>query len=146
MADTARAYFDTVFSMAGESGQRARDMAGKFREDLRSGAERVRSEFRSGAEQFRSHGSRTVTDIGRLVRAEVDAGLTRLGVATQNDLDDINLRLEHYEEELRELRMRLAEAEGAAATPAEPSGTADEAPAAAERGRDSDEPGGDERA
>ncbi|HEU5129415.1 MAG TPA: phasin family protein [Glycomyces sp.] len=128
MADTARAYFDAVFSMAGDSGRRARDMAGRFREDLGAGADRLRGGFRSGAEQVRSQGSRTVTDIGRLVRAEVDAGLTRLGVATQTDLDDLNLRLEHYEEELRELRMRLAEAEAAApaARPAadEPDGDA----------------------
>ncbi|WP_100443928.1 phasin family protein [Glycomyces xiaoerkulensis] len=112
MADTARAYFDTVFSLAGEPGRRARDFAGKVREDLRG-----------GAEQVRSHGSRTVTDIGRLVRAEVDAGLSRLGLATQSDLDDLNLRLEHTEDELRELRLRL-ETEHAAVGPAEPAAEA----------------------
>ena len=128
MADTARAYFDAVFSMAGDSGRRARDMAGRFREDLGASADRLRSGFRSGAEQFRDQGSRAATDIGRLVRAEVDAGLARIGVATQSDLDDLNLRLEHYEEEIRELRMRLAEA--AAARPPGPA----------------DEPEGEERA
>lgn len=104
MADTARAYFDTVFGMAGASGRRARDLAGKIREDLRT-----------GTEQFRTHGSRTVTDIGRLLRAEFDAGLARCGIATQNDLDDLDLRLEHYEAEIRELRTRLAQAEARAA-------------------------------
>jgi BMFP domain-containing protein YqiC len=123
MADTARAYFDTFFSMAGESGQRAWDMAGKVREDLKSGADRLRTDLRSGAEQVRSQGSRAVTDIGRLVRAEVDAGLTRLGVATQTDLDDVNLRLERFEEEIRELRTRLAEAEARTA-PKEPASLA----------------------
>ncbi|MCH7229766.1 phasin family protein [Glycomyces sp. L485] len=116
MSDSTRANFDNVFSMAGDSGQRARDLAGKVREDLRSGADRLRS----GTEQFRSQGSRTITDIGRLVRAEVDAGLTRIGVATQADIDDLNLRLEHSEEEIRELRMRLAEAESRAARKPEP--------------------------
>lgn len=115
MADTARAYFDTVFNMVGESGRRARALAEKIREDLRTGTEQFRVDFRSGAEQFRTHGSRTVTDIGCLLRAEIDAGLARCGVATQNDLDDLDLRLEHYEEEIRELRTRLAEAEARAA-------------------------------
>lgn len=129
MADTARAYFDTVFNMAGDSGQRARDMAGKVREDLRNGAERLRTDFRSGAEQVRSQGSRTVTDIGRLIRAEVDAGLTRCGVATQSDLDDVNLRLERYEEEVRDLRARLAEAEARLSQrPAAPGARTDDEP------------------
>jgi hypothetical protein len=130
MADTARAYFDAVFSMAGGSGRRVRDMAGRVREDLGAGADRLRSGLRSGAEQLRSQGSRTATDVGRLIRAEVDAGLVRAGVATQSDLDDLNLRLEYYEEEIRELRLRLAEAETAAARPAAPA----------------DDPDGDERA
>ncbi|GAB3654109.1 hypothetical protein [Glycomyces tarimensis] len=141
MSDTTRGYFDTVFSMAGDSGQRAREFAGRVREDLRSGAERLRTDVRSGAEQFRSQGSRTVTDIGRLVRAEVDAGLTRLGVATQADLDDINLRLEHSEEEIRDLRMRLAEAEARAArTPAPVAAEPAEVPMPS-----TGEPSGDER-
>lgn len=133
MSDTARAYFDTVFSMAGDSGQRARDFAEKVREDLRTGAERLRS----NAGEFRSQGSRTFTDIGRLVRAEVDAGLTRFGVATQADLEDVNLRLEHSENEIRDLRTRLAEAEARASRPAAAK------PAPIESG---DELGGDEPA
>ena len=145
MSDTARGYFDTVFTMAGDSGQRARDLAERVREDLRSGAERLRSDFRSGAQQFRSQGSRTVTDIGRLIRAEVDAGLTRLGVATQADLDDVNLRLEHTEEEIRDLRMRLAEAETRAArTPAPVAAEPAEPPAPREAESGDEE--GDERA
>ncbi|GAB3229544.1 hypothetical protein GCM10027447_22970 [Glycomyces halotolerans] len=116
MQDTARAYFDTVFSLAGDSGRRARDFADKVRDDLRDGAGRFRSDLRTGTEQFRDQSSRTLSDIGRLVRAEVDAGLTRLGLATQADFDDLNLRLEHTEEEVRELRMRLAEATAAPPT------------------------------
>lgn len=100
MTDSARAYFDSFLGMAGEPARRAREFAGKVREDLRS-----------GSEQAREHGTRTASDIGRLIRAEVDAGLTRLGVATQADLDDLNLRLEHTEEQIRDLRIRLAEAE-----------------------------------
>lgn len=120
MTDSARAYFDTILGMAGDPARRARDFAGKVREDLRSGSENLKT----GAEQARDHGSRTVADIGRLLRAEMDAGLTRLGVATQADLDDLNLRLEHSEEQIRDLRIRLAEAEArvaaASAKPAEP--------------------------
>lgn len=110
MTDSARAYFDTILGMAGDPGRRARDFAGKVREDLRSGSENLKT----GAEQAREHGSRTVADIGRLLRAEMDAGLTRLGVATQADLEDLNLRLEHSEEQIRDLRIRLAEAEARA--------------------------------
>ena len=117
MSDSARAYFDSFFSLAGDTGQRARDFAGRVREDLRSGSERFRGDLRSGAEQVREHGSRTAADIGNLVRAEVDAGLTRLGVATQADLDDVNLRLEQAENEIRDLRLQLAEA-AAAPSPA----------------------------
>lgn len=95
----SRAYFDTLFNLAGDSGQRARDLAGKLRED-----------FRNGVGQIRSQGSRTVTDVGRLIRHEVDAGFTRLGLATQADVEDANLRLEHLEQELQEMRMHLAEA------------------------------------
>ncbi|MEU5156047.1 phasin family protein [Glycomyces sp. NPDC021274] len=107
MTDSARAYFDSFLGMAGEPARRARVFADKVREDLRS-----------GSEQVREHGTRTAADVGRLIRAEVDAGLTRLGVATQADLDDLNLRLEHSEEQIRDLRIRLAEAE-ARATAAE---------------------------
>jgi BMFP domain-containing protein YqiC len=107
MTDSARAYFDSFLGMAGDPGRRARDFAGKVREDLRSGSENLRS----GAEQVREHGTRTASDIGRLIRAELEAGLTRIGVATQADLDDLNLRLEHAEEQIRDLRIRLAEAE-----------------------------------
>jgi len=117
MTDSARAYFDTVFGMAGEPARRAREFAGKVREDLRS-----------GSEQMREHGTRTASDLRRLIRAELDAGLTRIGVATQADLDDLNLRLEHGEEQIRDLRIRLAEAEAranaaatAAAKPSTPS-------------------------
>ncbi|GAB4005094.1 hypothetical protein GCM10029992_51930 [Glycomyces albus] len=106
MTDSTRAYFDTLFNLAGDSGQRARDLAGKLREDLRS-----------GVGQIRSQGSRTVTDVGRLIRHEVDAGFTRLGLATQADVEDANLRLEHLEQELQELRVRLADAERRATTP-----------------------------
>ncbi|MFB9660043.1 hypothetical protein ACFQS3_09755 [Glycomyces mayteni] len=118
MADTARAYFDTVFGMAGEPARRAREFAGRVREDLRSGTEGVRTR----AEQFRGHGGRTAHDLRRLMRAEFDAGLTRMGVATQADLDDLNLRLEHSEGQIRELRVRLAEAEARAAAPAQTHG------------------------
>lgn len=104
MAASARAYFDTVFGMAGEPARRAREFAGRLREDLRT-----------GSEQIRSHGGRTAHDLARLIRAELDAALSRLGVATQADLDDLNLRLEHSEEQIRELRVRLAEAEAEAA-------------------------------
>jgi hypothetical protein len=110
MSGSARANFDTVFGMAGEPARRAREFAGKVREDLRSGSESARS----GAERLREHGGRTVHDVRRLIRAELDNGLTRMGVATQADLDDLNLRLEHSEEQIRELRVRLAEAEAAA--------------------------------
>ncbi|MEV3938581.1 phasin family protein [Glycomyces sp. NPDC049804] len=103
MTDSARAYFDSFLGMAGGPGRRARDFAGKVREDLRT-----------GSEQVREHGTRTAADVGRLLRAELDAGLTRLGVATQADLDDLNLRLEHSEEQIRDLRIRLAEAEARA--------------------------------
>jgi chromosome condensin MukBEF ATPase and DNA-binding subunit MukB len=103
MTDSARAYFDSFLGMAGEPARRAREFAGKMREDLRS-----------GSEQVREHGTRTASDFGRLLRTEVDAGLTRLGVATQADLDDLNLRLEHSEEQIRDLRIRLAEAEARA--------------------------------
>ncbi|WP_335988428.1 hypothetical protein [Glycomyces sp. MUSA5-2] len=113
MADTARAYFDTVFGMAGEPARRAREFAGKVREDLRAGSESARS----GAQRLREHGGRTAHDVRRLIRAELDNGLTRMGVATQADLDDLNLRLEHSEEQIRELRVRLAEAEARAAAP-----------------------------
>jgi chromosome condensin MukBEF ATPase and DNA-binding subunit MukB len=128
MTDSARAYFDTVFGMAGEPARRAREFAGKVREDLRS-----------GTEQVREHGTRTASDLRRLVRAELDAGLTRVGVATQADLDDLNLRLEHNEEQIRDLRIRLAEAEARAnaaaaaaksATSSAPADTPSAAPAA----------------
>jgi BMFP domain-containing protein YqiC len=123
MTDSARGYFDSFFGMAGEPARRAREFAGKVREDLRS-----------GTEQVREHGSRTASDLSRLIRAELDAGLTRIGVATQADLDDLNLRLEHNEEQIRDLRIRLAEAEArvnaAAAKPATPSAPA-ETPSAA---------------
>jgi hypothetical protein len=103
MTDSARTYFDAFLGMAGDPARRARNLAGKVREDLRS-----------GSEQVREHGSRTVGDLGRLIRAEFDANLTRFGVATQADLDDLNLRLEHSEEQIRDLRIRLAEAEARA--------------------------------
>lgn len=126
MTDSARAYFDTFIGMAGEPGRRARDFAGKVREDLRT-----------GSEQVREHGTRTAADVGRLLRSELDAGLTRLGVATQADLDDLNLRLEHSEEQIRDLRIRLAEAEARAnaaaakaAQQAEPRAETPPAPAA----------------
>jgi hypothetical protein len=123
MTDSARTYFDAFLGMAGDPARRARNLAGKVREDLRS-----------GSEQVREHGSRTVGDLGRLIRAEFDANLTRFGVATQADLDDLNLRLEHSEEQIRDLRIRLAEAEAranaaAAAKPA-PAETPSSAPAA----------------
>lgn len=123
MTDSARTYFDAFLGMAGDPARRARNLAGKVREDLRS-----------GSEQVREHGSRTVGDLGRLIRAEFDANLTRFGVATQADLDDLNLRLEHSEEQIRDLRIRLAEAEAranaaAAAKPA-PTETPSSAPAA----------------
>lgn len=102
----SRAYFDSLFNLAGDSGQRARDLAGKLREDLRN-----------GVGQIRSQGSRTVTDVGRLIRHEVDAGFTRLGLATQADVEDANLRLEHLEQELQDIRARLADAERRATTP-----------------------------
>ncbi|MCD0446934.1 hypothetical protein LO763_25260 [Glycomyces sp. A-F 0318] len=140
MADTARAYYDTLRDLAGDPARRAREFAGRLREDLRSGTEGLKS----GAEQLRGHGSRTVADIGRLVRAEVDAGLTRLGVATQADLDDLNLRLEHSEDQIRELRIRLAEAEAAAAA-AETGGAtaAEDRPAADAPERAADDAGPD---
>ncbi|HEX2144311.1 MAG TPA: hypothetical protein VHG10_07380 [Glycomyces sp.] len=110
MTDSARAYFDSFRGMAGDPARRARDFAGKVREDLRSGS----GSLKTSAEQVREHGTRTAVDIGRLIRAEFDAGLTRIGVATQADLDDLNLRLEHSEEQIRDLRIRLAEAEARA--------------------------------
>ncbi len=114
MSDSARTYFDSFIHLAGDPARRARDLAGKVREDLRSGSETLKS----GAEQVREHGTRTAVDIGRLIRAEFDASLTRIGVATQADLDDLNLRLEHSEEQVRDLRIRLAEAEARLAAPA----------------------------
>ncbi|MQM25819.1 hypothetical protein [Glycomyces albidus] len=128
MADSARAYFDTVFGMAGEPARRAREFAGRLREDLRS-----------GSEQLRSHGGRTAHDLARLIRAELDATLSRIGVATQADLDDLNLRLEHNEEQIRELRVRLAEAEAAAAVRRTEPSTGTEAPPAAPQTRGDDE-------
>jgi hypothetical protein len=123
MTDSARTYFDAFLGMAGDPARRARNLAGKVREDLRS-----------GSEQVREHGSRTVGDLGRLIRAEFDANLTRFGVATQADLDDLNLRLEHSEEQIRDLRIRLAEAEAranaAAAAKPVPAETPSSAPAA----------------
>ncbi|WP_205323568.1 phasin family protein [Glycomyces sp. YM15] len=125
MTDSARAYFDSFLGMAGEPARRARNLAGKVREDLRTGSEQVREQ-----------GSRTASDIGRLIRAEFDANLTRFGVATQADLDDLNLRLEHSEEQIRDLRIRLAEAEArlaaAAAKPTETRQRDAERPAPAE--------------
>lgn len=103
MTDSARAYFDSFIGMAGEPARRAREFAGKVRHDLRSGTEQVREQ-----------GNRTASDIGNFLRAEFDANLGRLGVATQADLDDLNLRLEHSEEQIRDLRIRLAEAEARA--------------------------------
>lgn len=140
MADTARAYYDTLRDLAGDPARRARAFAGRVREDLRSGSEGLKS----GAEQVRSHGSRTAADIGRLVKAELDAGLTRIGVATQADLDDLNLRLEHSENQIRELRIRLAETEAAAAAksaehPAAPQTDTDAPPRASDRAEPRDE-------
>ncbi|SDE04689.1 hypothetical protein [Glycomyces harbinensis] len=140
MADTARAYYDTLRDLAGDPARRARAFAGRVREDLRSGT----GGLRSGAEQLRGHGSRTAADIGRLVRAELDAGLTRIGVATQADLDDLNLRLEHSENQIRELRIRLAETEAAAAAeaaerPDAPQTADDAAPRASDRAEPRDE-------
>jgi BMFP domain-containing protein YqiC len=112
MTDSARTYFDSFIHLAGDPARRARDLAGRVREDLRSGSETLKT----SAEQVREHGTRTAADIGRLIRAEFDAGLTRMGVATQADLDDLNLRLEHSEEQVRDLRIRLAEAEARLAT------------------------------
>lgn len=128
MSDSARTYFDSFIHLAGDPARRARDFAGKVRDDFRSGSETLKS----GAEQVREHGTRTAVDIGRLIRAEFDASLTRIGVATQADLDDLNLRLEHSEEQVRDLRIRLAEAEARLTAPAkrqEPS----TAPAATEK-------------
>lgn len=107
MTDNARAYFDAVRDLAGDPARRVREFADRLRDDVRSGGEGLKS----GAEQLREHGSRTASDLGRLIRAEFAANLTRLGVATQADLDDLNLRLEHSEDQVRDLRLRLAEAE-----------------------------------
>lgn len=126
MTDSARTYFDTFMSLAGPA-RRARDFAGKVREDLRAGTEGLKS----GAEQAREHGTRTASDIGRLIRAEFDASLTRIGVATQADLEDLNLRLEHSEEQIRDLRLRLAEAEARAAADPDDEGLERPAPGAA---------------
>ena len=120
MTDNARTYFDSFIHLAGDPARRARDLAGRVREDLRSGSETLKT----SAEQVREHGTRTAADIGRLIRAEFDAGLTRMGVATQADLDDLNLRLEHSEEQIRDLRIRLAEAEARLAAPARVESTA----------------------
>ena len=128
MADSARPYFDTVFGMAGEPARRAREFAGRLRADLRS-----------GSEQIRSHGGRTAHDLARLIRAELDATLSRLGVATQADVDDLNLRLEHSEEQIRELRVRLAEAEATAAAQRMEPQAGTEAPPAAPQTRGDDE-------
>jgi chromosome segregation ATPase len=134
MTDSSRTYFDSFIHLAGDPARRARDLAGKVREDLRSGKETLKS----GADQAREHGTRTAVDIGRLLRAEFDASLSRIGVATQADLDDLNLRLEHSEEQIRDLRIRLAEAEARVAAtakrpepPAAPAGfvKSDEEPA-----------------
>ncbi|MCC3761543.1 hypothetical protein K3N28_00425 [Glycomyces sp. TRM65418] len=126
MTDSARTYFDTFMSLAGPA-RRARHFAGKVREDLRAGTEGLKS----GAEQAREHGTRTASDIGRLIRAEFDASLTRIGVATQADLEDLNLRLEHSEEQIRDLRLRLAEAEARAAAEPDDEGLERPAPGAA---------------
>lgn len=126
MTDSARGHFDSFIHLAGDPARRARDLAGKAREDFRSRTEGLKS----GAEQVRERGSRTASDIGRLLRAEFDASLTRMGVATQADLDDLNLRLEHSEEQVRELRLRIAETE-ARLTTAEKHTESQERPAAA---------------
>jgi BMFP domain-containing protein YqiC len=141
MTDSARTYFDSFIHLAGDPARRARDLAGKVREDLRSGTETLKT----SAEQVREHGTRTAGDIGRLIRAEFDAGLTRMGVATQADLDDLNLRLEHSEEQIRDLRIRLAEAEArlaAADKRTEPSISAEQfSPGAAAPGAGTTTPG-----
>ncbi|THV29618.1 hypothetical protein [Glycomyces paridis] len=139
MTDSARAYFDAFRGLAGDPARRAREFAGRVREDLKSGSEGLRS----GAEQLRDHGTRTASDLGRLLRAEFDANLTRIGVATQSDLDDLNLRLEHSEGQVRELRIRLAEAEARLATaeaPERPAATApSDAPQSSTEERDDEE-------
>ena len=99
MADTTRAYFDTFFSLAEDARRRVSDFANRFREDLSAGGG-----WSGGRDS-------AVADMGRLIRHEVDAGLARLGLAAQADVEEANLRLDHLEQELRDLRARLAAAE-----------------------------------
>jgi BMFP domain-containing protein YqiC len=63
----------------------------------------------------RSRVGRATADARRMARREFDAVIGRAGVVSRAEFDDLGLRLEHTEDEVRELRRRLAEAEARAA-------------------------------
>jgi polyhydroxyalkanoate synthesis regulator phasin len=116
MQDAWRAYLGLALGFTEASGKRAVTVARKL--VGQSGA--TAAQLQALAEELRSTGFANRTALTKLVRAEVDRALGRVGLATADDVAGLTARVQQLERELREARRTEQPAGAARAAAAAP--------------------------
>lgn len=131
MQDAWRAYLELALGLTEASRKKAEEIARR----LVGKGEATAAQLQGLVEELLSMSAANRDALSKLVRSEVDRALSVVGLATADEVAELNGRIRELERELREARERAAAAEAAAsaATATTPS-QATEPPAPSEGG------------
>src|SRR3954452_12297709 len=114
MQDAWRAYLEMALGMTEAPRKRAQQAGGELVN--RGGATAV--QLQGLVEDLLSTGVANREALTNIVRYEVDRALGLVGLATADEVSDLNTRVRDLERQLRDARARAAAAPGGAAIPA----------------------------
>lgn len=110
MQDAWRAYLELALGLTEASKKRARKVA----KELAGKGGATASQVQSFVDELMSTSRSNREGLARLVRYEVDRALGAVGLATAEEVSELNIRLQTLERQLRETSVRAVSAEAAA--------------------------------
>lgn len=113
MQEVLRSYLETALGVTQTSRKKATEMVDKL---LQQGGMSV-DQAKTVVDDVISTSAANREALGQLVRYEVDQTLSRVGLATREEIDTLNARIEQLEQQLRDAERRLITVEDEKARP-----------------------------
>ncbi|HCT78334.1 MAG TPA: hypothetical protein DGT23_17505 [Micromonosporaceae bacterium] len=126
MQDAVKAYLELAFGLTEASKKKAEKTVKKVAKELAGKGGATAAQLQGLAEELLATGNANREAVTRLVRVEMDRALSRVGLATADELGALVDRIESLE---RQLRDKASEARATAAKLSEPAAATKAAPA-----------------